>query len=313
MSDREYLFVRRPVLAAVISLIITLLGAYAITSLPISRYPQITPPSVQVNAFYPGASAADVATAVAAPIEQQLSSLQGLLYYKSSNTSDGTMNLQIYFDISRNQDLAAVDVQNAVGVATPQLPAAVRQGGVTITKANSDILALVSLTSDDPRYDASFLSNYAKIYVESELKRINGVGDSRVFGNLDFSMLLSLNPQVMAQLGISVDDVQNAVNAQNATKPGGRLGREPSPIGTQLTLPVVTTGRLTQPSEFGEIIVRARPDGSLVRLKDIANVTLGSRGYDASARLNGKLIANILIFGRPGANNLDVKKAVVAR
>ena len=309
----EYLFVRRPVFAAVISLIVTLLGAFAVTSLPISRYPQITPPAVQVTAVYPGASAADVASAVAAPIEQQLSSLQGLLYYKSSNTSDGTMTLQIYFDISRNQDLAAVDVQNAVGVATPQLPASVRQNGVTITKANSDILALVALTSDDPRYDASFLSNYAKIYVESELKRINGVGDSRVFGNLDFSMLLSLNPQVMAQLGISVDDVQAAVSAQNATKPGGRLGREPAPAGTQLTLPVITTGRLTQPAEFGEIIIRARADGSLVRLKDIAIVTLGSRGYDARARLNGKTIANILIFGRPGANNLDVKNAVVQR
>jgi hydrophobe/amphiphile efflux-1 (HAE1) family protein len=312
-TGSEYLFVRRPVLAAVIAMVITLLGAFAMKSLPVSRYPQITPPSVQVNAVYPGASAADVASSVAAPIEQQLSSLQGLLYYKSSNTSDGSMNLAIYFDISRNQDLAAVDVQNAVGVATPQLPAAVRQNGVTIVKANSDILALVAITSDDPRYDDSFLSNYAKIYVESELKRIDGVGDSRVFGNLDFAMLLSMNPEKMAQLGITVEDVQQAVNAQNATKPGGRLGREPSPNGTQLTLPVVTTGRLTKPSEFGEIIVRARPDGSLVRLKDIANVTMGSRGYDARARVNGKPTANILVFGRPGANNLAVKEAVVAR
>jgi multidrug efflux pump len=312
-TTKEYLFVRRPVLAAVIAMIITLLGAFAMRSLPVSRYPQITPPAVQVNAVYPGASAADVATSVAAPIEQQLSSLNGLLYYKSSNTSDGAMNLAIYFDIARNQDLAAVDVQNAVGVATPQLPASVRQNGVTITKANSDILALVALTSDDPRYDASYLSNYAKIHVESELKRINGVGDSRVFGNLDFAMLLSMNPEKMAQLGITVEDVQQAVNSQNATKPGGRLGREPSPMGTQLTLPVVTSGRLTEPAEFGNIIVRARPDGSLVRVRDIADVTLGSRGYDARARVNGRPTANILIFGRPGANNLDVKKAVVAR
>jgi hydrophobe/amphiphile efflux-1 (HAE1) family protein len=311
--ESEYLFVRRPVLAAVISMVITLLGLFAMQSLPVSRYPQITPPAVQVTAFYPGASAADVATAVAAPIEQQLSSLNGLLYYKSSNTSDGTMSMSIYFDISRNQDLAAVDVQNAVGVATPQLPAAVRQTGVTITKANSDILALVAITSDDPRYDASYLSNYAKIYVENELKRIPGVGDSRVFGNLDFAMLISMNPERMAQLGITVEDVQQAVSAQNATKPGGRLGREPSPMGTQLTIPVVTTGRLTQPSEFGEIIVRARPDGSLVRVKDIAEVTMGSRGYDAKARVNGKPTANLLVFGRPGANNLEVKNAIVQR
>ncbi|MGV3709461.1 MAG: efflux RND transporter permease subunit [Gemmatimonas sp.] len=294
-------------------MVITLLGLFAMQSLPVSRYPQITPPAVQVSANYPGASAQDVASAVASPIEQQLSSLNGLLYYKSSNTSDGTMSLSIYFDISRNQDLAAVDVQNAVGVATPQLPAAVRQTGVTITKANSDILALIAITSDDPRYDASYLSNYAKIYVENEIKRINGVGDSRVFGNLDFAMLLSMNPERMAQLGITVEDVQQAVSAQNATKPGGRLGREPSPMGTQLTLPVVTTGRLTQPAEFGEIIVRARPDGSLVRIKDIAEVTMGSRGYDARARVNGKPTANILVFGRPGANNLEVKNAIVAR
>ncbi len=312
-GETEYLFVKRPVLAAVLSMVITLLGLFAMQSLPISRYPQITPPAVQVSANYPGASAQDVASAVASPIEQQLSSLNGLLYYKSSNTSDGTMSLSIYFDISRNQDLAAVDVQNAVGVATPQLPAAVRQTGVTITKANSDILALVAITSDDPRYDASYLSNYAKIYVENEIKRINGVGDSRVFGNLDFAMLLSMNPEKMAQLGITVEDVQQAVSAQNATKPGGRLGREPSPSGTQLTLPVVTTGRLTQPSEFAEIIVRAKPDGSLVRIKDIAVVTMGSRGYDARARVNGKPTANILVFGRPGANNLDVKNAIVAR
>lgn len=312
-GETEYLFVRRPVLAAVLSMVITLLGAFAVQSLPVSRYPQITPPAVQVSANYPGASAQDVASAVASPIEQQLSSLNGLLYYKSSNTSDGTMSLSIYFDISRNQDLAAVDVQNAVGVATPQLPAAVRQTGVTITKANSDILALIAVTSDDPRYDASFLSNYAKIYVENDIKRIPGVGDSRVFGNLDFAMLLSMNPEKMAQLGITVEDVQQAVSAQNATKPGGRLGREPSPMGTQLTVPVVTTGRLTQPAEFGEIIVRARPDGSLVRVKDIADVTMGSRGYDARARVNGKPTANILVFGRPGANNLEVKNAIVAR
>jgi len=312
-AEREYLFVHRPVLAIVVSVVITLLGVFAMTTLPVNRYPRITPPAVQVTAVYPGASAADVASAVAAPIEQQLSGLDGLLYYKSSNASDGTMNLQLYFDISRNQDLAAVDVQNAVNVATPQLPAAVRQNGVTIVKANPDILMLAVLTSDDPRYDAAYLSNYAKLYVENEIKRLKGVGDARVFGNLDFAMLLSLDPEKMAQLGITVDDVSRAVSEQNATKPGGRLGREPAPNGTELTLPVTTTGRLTTPAEFARIIVRARPDGSLVRLGDIAEVRLGSRGYDASGRLNGKPTANILVYGRPGANNLDVKKAVVAR
>ena len=309
----EYLFVRRPVLAGVISIVVALLGFFAMWTLPLNRYPQITPPAVQVTAVYPGASAQDVASAVAAPIEQQLSGLDGLLYYKSSNASDGTMNLSLYFDISRDQDLAAVDVQNAVNVATPQLPAAVRQNGITITKANSDILMVAALTSTDPRYDASYLSNYAKVYLENEIKRVPGVGNARVFGSLDFAMLLSLDPEKMAQLGITVDDVAAAVQRENATKPAGRIGREPAPVGTQLTLPVTTTGRLTTPAEFASIVVRARPDGSIVHVGDIANVHLGSQGYDAVGRLNGKATALFLVYARPGANNLDVKKAVLAR
>ncbi|MEO7217856.1 MAG: multidrug efflux RND transporter permease subunit [Gemmatimonadaceae bacterium] len=309
----KYFFVHRPVLAAVISIVLVLLGTFAMLSLPINRYPQITPPAVQVTAVYPGASAQDVATSVAAPIEQQLSGLDGLLYYKSSNSSNGTMSLSLTFDIARNQDLAAVDVQNAINLALPRLPAEVRQLGVTISKANSDILLGIALTSTDPRYDASYLSNYSKLFLEDEIKRVPGVGSATTFGNLDFAMLLSLNPEKMAQLGITVDDVSAAVSAQNSTKPAGRIGREPAPAGTQLTLPVVTGGRLTTPAEFADIIVRARPDGSIVRLGDIANVHLGSQGYDAVGRLNGTPTALMLVYARPGANNLDVKNAVAAR
>ena len=309
----EYLFVRRPVLAGVISIVITLLGLFSLRTLPVNRYPRITPPAIQVTAVYPGASAQDVANAVAAPIEQQLAGLDGLLYFKSSNGSDGTMNLSATFDISRNQDLAAVDVQNALQIAAPQLPDAVRQYGITIKKSNPDILLAAALTSDNPRYDAAYLSNYATLYILNELKSLPGVGDALVFGNLQFSMLLSLDPQKMAQLGITVDDVAAIVRQENATKPAGRLGREPSPAGTQLTIPVMTSGRLTAPEEFGNIIVRARPDGSVVRVHDIANVHLGSQGYDASGRLNGKETALMLVYARPGANNLDVKDAVVKR
>ena len=309
----EYIFVRRPVLAGVISIVITLLGLFSLRTLPVNRYPRITPPAVQVTAVYPGASAQDVANAVAAPIEQQLAGLDGLLYFKSSNGSDGTMNLSAYFDISRNQDLAAVDVQNALQIAEPQLPDAVRQYGITIKKANPDILLAAALTSDNPSYDAPYLSNYATLYILNELKRLPGVGDAIVFGNLQFSMLISLDPQKMAQLGITVDDVSAAVKQENATKPAGRLGREPAPSGTQLTIPVMTTGRLATPEAFGNIIVRARPDGSVVRVRDIATVHLGSQGYDASGRLNGKQTALMLVFARPGANNLDVKDAVVNR
>jgi hypothetical protein len=228
-AEREYLFVRRPVLAAVLSIVVTLLGALAMVSLPVNRYPQITPPAVQITAVYPGASAEDVAAAVAAPIEQQLAGLDGLLYYKSSNSSDGVMNLQVFFDISRDQDLAAVDVQNALSVAEPQLPASVRQNGITVTKANADILMVGALTSSNPGDGAAYLTNYGKLYVENEIKRLPGVGNASFFSPLDFSMLLSLDPEKMAQLGITVDDVSAAVRQQNATQPGGRLGREPSP------------------------------------------------------------------------------------
>ncbi len=309
----DYFFVRRPVLAIVISIVITLLGLFALRSLPVNRYPDITPPAVQVSTVFPGASAEDVANSVAAPIEQQLNGLEGLLYYRSSNSSNGVMNLQIYFDISRDQDLAAVDVQNAINLALPQLPASVRQNGVTITKANTNILFFGALQSDDPRYDAAYLANYGKLYVENELKRLPGVGNATFFSTLEFSMLISLDPEKMAQLGITVDDVSAAVQEANATKPAGRLGREPAPPGTQLTLTVTTKGRLTTPEEFGAIVVRAQPDGSIVHLGDIATITLGGQGYDLATRINGKETAVFAIYSRPDANNLEVKKVVDQR
>jgi hydrophobe/amphiphile efflux-1 (HAE1) family protein len=312
-SEIKYLFIRRPIFAGVISIVIVLLGAFALYTLPINRYPAITPPSVQVSAVYPGATAEDVASAVAAPIEQQLSGLDGLLYFKSSNASDGTMNLQVYFDLSRDLDLAAVDVQNQVNLAQPQLPQEVVRQGITITKAQTDILAVVGLSSKDPRYDATYLNNYARIYIIDELKRLPGVGDAQPIGSLQFSMLLSLDPDRMAQLGLTVADVQAAVREQNTTNPAGRIGREPAPPGNQLTVPVTTLGRLTDPQQFADIIVRAQPGGSMVRVKDIGRVTLGSQSYDLVGRVNGVPTAAIRLYLRPGANALNVKQAVVVR
>ena len=309
----RYFFIRRPVLAVVISIVITLLGAFALLRLPINRFPQITPPAVQVTAVYPGANAEDVAQAVAAPIEQQLSGLEGMLYYQSANSSAGVMSLSIYFDISRDQDLAAIEVQNAVKLAEPQLPEEVRRNGIVIQKTNTNILLVASLVSDDPRYDALYLSNYAKLYIEDELKRLPGVGSAQVFGGSDFSMLLGLDPEKLARLGMTVDDVARAVREQNTTNPSGRLGREPAPKGTQLTLPVTTSGRLVSAEDFGEIILRASPDGSLVRVKDVGGVRLGALSYDAIGRLNGRPTALILVFGRPTANQLEVRNQVVER
>ena len=312
-EEVRYFFIRRPVLAAVISIVITLLGLFAIRLLPIARYPQISPPAVRIQANYPGASSEDAAQAVAAPIEEQLAGLQGMLYYSSSNSSDGSTNITVTFDVSRNQDLAAVDVQNAVKLAEPQLPDAVRTNGITILKANTDILAVVALHSTDARYDATYLANFLKLNVLDELKRVPGVGDATPFPARDFAMLLQLDPEKMAQLGITVTDVAAAVREQNATNPAGRLGAEPSPPGTQLTLPITTLGRLTTPKEFDDIVVRARPDGSIVRLSDIGHAELGARSYDLQGRLNGVPTAFALLYTRPGANALAVKEAVQKR
>jgi len=312
-EDVQYFFIKRPVLAIVISVIVVLLGVFAIRLLPISRYPQITPPAVQVQATFPGATAEDVAEAVAAPIEAQLSGLQGLLYYSSANASDGTMSLQIYFDVNRSQDLAAVDVQNAEKLAEPQLPDAVRQNGITILKANTDILGVVALISTDPRYDAAYLTNYMKLYIEDEIKRTPGIGNALTFGGLEFSMLIQLDPDRMAQLGVTTTDVSDAVKEQNVTSPAGRLGREPAPPGTELTIPVTTLGRLKTPEQFADIVVRAKSDGSLIRIRDIGKVILGSRNYDLAGRLNGRPVAPLLLYLRPGANALAARQAVAKR
>src|SRR5437867_7092544 len=223
------------------------------------------------------------------------------------------MNLSVYFDVSRNPDLAAVDVQNQIALAEPQLPQEVVRNGITVQKRQTSILVVGALTADDPRFDAEYLSNYSKIYVQDELKRLPGVGDAQTVGQLEFSMLLSLDPDRMAQRGLTVSDVAGSVQEQNATNPAGRIGREPSPPGTQLTIPVVTAGRLTDPAQFGQIIVRGRPDGSLVRVNDIGEVRLGARNYDVVGRLDGKPTALFLVFLRPGANALQVKQAVLRR
>src|SRR5712692_7480721 len=306
-------FIRRPIFSGVISIVIVLLGLFSLSTLPVESYPSLTPPEIQVQAVYPGATAKDVAEAVAAPIEQQLSGLEGLLYFKSANSSDGIMNLSVFFDVKRNPDLAAVDVQNQIALASPQLPQEVVRNGITVRKRQTAFLVVFALTSDDPRYDAEFLSNYSRIYINDELKRIPGVGDASAFDQLEFSMLLSLDPDRMAQLGLTVSDVATAVREQNATNPAGRIGREPSPPGTELTIPVITDGRLQDAKDFEHIILRGRPDGSLVRLGDIGHARLGARNYDLAGRMDGTPTELTPVFLRPGANALQVKQAVVAR
>jgi hydrophobe/amphiphile efflux-1 (HAE1) family protein len=312
-EEVQYFFVKRPIFAMVISLVIVLLGLFSIRILPINTYPKITPPSVQITASYPGATAEQVCISVAGPIEQQLPGIQGLEYYKTSCSSDGSMTIQVYFDISRDLDQAAVDVQNEVTVATPQIPTEAQRLGIVVLKAQTDILMAFGFTSSDPRWDAAALSNYSRIFVQDELARVPGVGQATTFGSLQFAMLISLDPDRMAQLGLTVTDVYNAVTEQNATNPSGRIGREPAPQGTQFTVPVTALGRLTTTDEFSNIIVRAQKDGSVLKVKDIGSVTLGSQSYDAASRYNGRPTAGLIIYLRAGANALQVKQAVTAR
>ena len=312
----QYFFVKRPIFAMVISIVILLLGIFSIGSLPVNTYPNITPPSVQIVTQYIGATAEQVATSVAAPIEQQLPSLNGLLYYQTSTASDGSMQINCFFDISRDQDLAAVDVQNVVEIAKPLLPQDVQRVGVTVQKAQTNILLAIGFTSDDPRWDAAALSNYSRIYVQDELSRLPGVGQAQTFGNLQFSMLVSADPRRMAQLGVTVPDITAAVQEQNTTNPAGRIGREPAAPGNQFTIPVTAQGRLTTPAEFSDIIIRARPDGSLLKVGDVATVTLGAQSYDNFSRYGThdqkpKSVAGLLVYLRNGANALSVKQAVM--
>ena len=312
-EEVSYFFVKRPIFAMVISLVIVLLGLFSLRSLPVNTYPRITPPTVQITATYPGATAEQVCIAVAAPIEQQLPGIQGLEYYKTSCSSDGSMSIQVTFDISRDLDQAAVDVQNRVQIATPQIPLQAQQLGITVLKAQTDILMGLVLTSDDPRWDAAALSNYSKIYIQDELGRAPGVGQAQTFGGLQYAMLVSLDPDRMAHLGLTVTDVIGAISEQNSTNPSGRIGREPAPPGTQFTIPVTTLGRLSTPEEFANIIVRALPDGSVLRVRDVGTVRLGSQSYDQVIRLNGKPTAGLILFLRAGANALQAKDAVLAK
>ena len=312
-EETTYFFVKRPIFAMVISLVIVLLGLFSLRSLPINTYPRITPPTVQITAAYPGATAEQVCTAVAAPIEQQLPGIQGLEYYKTSCGSDGSLAIQASFDISRDLDQAAVDVQNRVQIATPQIPQQAQQLGITVLKAQTDILLGIAFTSDDPRWDAAALSNYSRIYIQDEISRVPGVGQAVTFGGLQFAMLVSLDPDRMAHLGLTVTDVINAIAEQNATHPAGRIGREPAPVGTQFTIPVTAGGRLSTPEEFANIVVRAKPDGSLLRVRDVGTVKLGSQSYDNVIRLNGRPTAGLIVYLRAGANALAAKEGVVAR
>lgn len=305
-----HFFIDRPIFASVLSIIIVVVGLVSLKTLPIAQFPQITPPMVQIEADYPGASAEVVAEAVARPIEVQLPGIDNLLYYDSTSTNDGHMTMRLTFEIGTDVDIAQVQTQNRQRLAEPQLPDEVIRQGITVKKMSPDLLAVVALSSTDPRHDTIFLSNYAVLQILDSVKRLPGVGDAIIFGGQNYSMRLILDPVRMAQLDLTPTEVAAVVREQNRDFPAGRIGREPTSHGTELTIPVITRGRMSEVKEFEDMIVRAYPDGSMVRMRDIARVELGAQSYDLEGRWNGKPNTFLLTFLAPGANALDTVKRV---
>ena len=306
-------FINRPIFASVISIIIVIAGLMAARALPIAQYPEITPPTVVITASYPGASAETLAKTVAAPIEEQLSGVENLLYFNSTASSNGSLTITASFEVGTNVDMATVNVNNRVKIAEPRLPDVVRQFGVTVQKRSNDILMVTTLTSPDASRTPLFLSNYALVNVLDDLKRIPGVGDAQIFGALDYSIRLWLKPDRMAQLGVTATDIANAIGAQNRQNAAGKIGQEPAPAGQQLVYTVTAKGRLSSPEEFGNIVVRAAGPGGVLRVKDVARVELGAQNYDASTTLLGKPVVGVGIFLQSGANALEVAAKVRTR
>ncbi len=306
----SHFFIDRPIFASVLSIVIVVVGLVSLKALPIAQFPQITPPMVQIDADYPGASAEVVAEAVARPIEVQLPGIDNLLYYDSTSTNDGHMTMRLTFEIGTDVDIAQVQTQNRQRLAEPQLPDEVVRQGVTVKKTSPDLLAVIALSSTDPRHDTVFLSNYALLRILDSVKRLPGVGDAIIFGGQNYSMRLILDPVRMAQLDLTPTEIAAVVREQNRDFPAGRVGREPTPHGTELTIPVITRGRMSEVKEFEDMIVRAYPDGSMVRMRDVARVELGAQSYDLEGRWNGKPNTFLLTFLAPGANALDTVQRV---
>ena len=303
-------FITRPIFAAVISIIIVLAGIAAALKLSIAQYPQIAPPTVIITASYPGASAETLSKTVAGPIEEQLSGVEGLLYFNSSTDSSGTLNITATFEIGTNIDQATFNVSNRVNIASPRLPETVRRTGVVVQKKSNDILLVVMLTSKDKQFDPLYLSNYATLNVLDEIKRVKGVGDANIFGARDYSMRIWLKPDRMAQLGVTTSDIAAAIQSQNAQYAAGKIGQEPSLGDQQLVYTVNAKGRLLDPNQFGNIIIRAGGPNGILYLKDIARIELGAQTYDINTTLNGKPGVGIPIFLQTGANALDTAKGV---
>jgi multidrug efflux pump len=301
-------FITRPILSSVIAILITLVGVLSLLTLPISQYPDVVPPTIQVTAYYPGANAEDVQKTVSIPLEEQINGVDNMTYMTSQCANDGSCTITVYFSVGTDPDMATVNVQNRTQRAMNVLPQEVIQGGVIVMKKNPSILMLYSLVSHDTAYDTKFLSNYLNINIVNVLKRIKGVGDVSMFGGDDYAMRIWLNPEKMAGLGISVQDIQNAIKEQNVQAAAGQLGKNPAANGQEMSMMIRVQGRLLDEKQFSQIIVKANNDGSMVRMGDVARIEMGMKTYDAYSRFNSKPAPAIAVYQAPGSNAVALRK-----
>jgi hydrophobic/amphiphilic exporter-1 (mainly G- bacteria), HAE1 family len=303
-------FIRRPVFATVCSLLIILVGVVTLPNLPIEYYPDVTPPTIQVQSTYPGASAETVETNVTTILEQQINGVEGMNYIDSTSDSNGGSNITITFDQGYDKNIAAVDVQNQISVVQSQLPQEVVQTGVTVTKASTLVLLAIGLYAEQERYDPLFISNYASLYVVDPLKRLPGVGGVTVFGQRTYAMRLWLDPSLLAKRGLTAMDVTDALSEQNIQVGAGVIGAPPTPAGQQFQMGIQALSRLATPEEFGDIVIQTGPDGSLVRVRDVGRTELGAQDYQTILRFNGKNAVGLGVYQLTGSNALTVANEV---
>ncbi len=306
-------FINRPIFASVLSIVVTLAGGIALFTLPIAQYPDITPPTVEVSASYPGANAQVVVDTVAAPIEQQVNGVEGMLYMSSQCTNDGTYVLTVTFNNGVDLNMAQVLVQNRVALAQPILPDLVKRKGVTVKKKSPSVLMIVNLFSPGDTRDSLYLSNYATIQLKDELSRLPGVGDITYLGQRDYSMRLWLDPEKMASRNLSTTDVVQAIEQQNTQVAAGQLGQPPVRSGQMFQYTISTMGRLADPEQFAEMILKTDASGRLVRLRDVARIELGAQGYNQTCTLDGRPSVALSIYQLPGSNALDIAQSVRAK
>src|SRR5499427_469867 len=305
-------FIRRPVFASVCAMLIVLAGAAVIPSLPVAQFPNLAPPQVGVSSFYIGASAQTVESAVTIPLEQQINGAEGMKYITSSSGNDGTSQILVTFDVTRNPDLATVDIQNRVNTALGRLPSAVKSVGIITQKTSQNFVFGAAIISDHDRYSTLFMSNYLDVFVRDSLKRIPGVADVIIFGERKFSMRLWLDPVGMAGRGLTAPDVASALSEQNVEVAAGQVGQQPAMPGQQYQVSVRAVGRLSEPEQFENVILKANADGTLVRLKDVGRAELGAETYASDLQFNGQDAVGIAVVQLSTANALDVDRKAIA-